>query len=136
MDAALQEALMMARASYQRAASPPFFSAFYNRLFEVRPDTRPLFANTEFERQHKLLRHAIGLLLSFPEESDREPTILARLAERHSRRDLDVDPSLYPPFLESLIDTIKRYDPQCTPAVEQAWRVSLAKGLAYMQSRY
>lgn len=136
MDAALQEALVVARASYQRAASPQFFSAFYNRLFEVRPDTRPLFANTEFERQHKLLRHAIGLLLSFPEEADREPTILARLAERHSRRDLDVDPSLYPAFLESLIDTIKRYDPQYTPAVEQAWRVSLAKGLTYMQSRY
>lgn len=136
MDAALQEALLVARASYQRAASPRFFSAFYDRLFEVRPDTRPRFANTEFERQHKLLRHAIGLLLSFPEESDREPTILTRLAERHSRRDLGVDPSLYPPFLESLIDTIKRYDPQCTPAVEQAWRASLAKGFAYMQSRY
>lgn len=136
MDAALQEALVVARASYQRAANPQFFSAFYNRLFEVRPDTRLLFANTEFERQHKLLRHAIGLLLSFPEESDREPTILARLAERHSRRDLDVDPSLYPPFLESLIDTIKHYDPQCTPAVEQAWRASLAKGFAYMQSHY
>ena len=136
MDAALQEALLAARASYQRAAGPQFFSAFYDRLFEVRPDTRSRFANTEFERQHKLLRHAIGLLLSFPEESDREPTILARLSERHSRRDLDVDPSLYPPFLESLIDTIKRYDPQCTPAVEQAWRASLAKGFAYMQSRY
>lgn len=137
MDKELQEASAVSRASYQRAAqAPDFFSAFYNRLFEVRPDTRPLFAGTEFERQHKLLRHAIGLLLSFPEQPDGEPTILARLAERHSRRDLAIDPSLYPPFLECLLDTIKRCDPEFTPAVEHAWRTTLAKGFAYMQSRY
>ena len=137
MEAGLQEAITTARASYQRAAlAPDFFTAFYDRLFEVRPDTRGLFAKTEFDRQHKLLRHAIGLLLGFPEEPDGEPTILARIAERHSRRDLGVDPSLYPPFLDCLIDTIKRCDPQCTPAVEQAWRAALAQGFAYMQSRY
>lgn len=137
MEAGLREAMALARSSYQRAsASPQFFPSFYERFFEVRPETRRLFAKTEFERQHKLLRHAIGLLLSFPEDPDGEPTILSRLAERHSRRDLDIDPSLYPPFLESLIDTIKRCDPKFTPAVEEAWRATLAKGLAYMQSRY
>lgn len=136
VDAALQDAIGVARASYQRAASPEFFTAFYHRLFEVRPDARPLFADTQFERQHKLLRHAIGLLLSFPGEPESEPTILTRLAERHSRGDLNVDPSFYPPFLESLIDTVRRCDPQCTPAVEQAWRAALAKGFAYMQARY
>ena len=137
MDRGLQEAIAVARDSYQRAAlAPDFFTAFYDRLFEVRPDTRQLFARTEFERQHRLLRHAIGLLLSFPEEPDGEPTILTRIAERHSRRDLAIDPSLYPPFLESLLDTIKRCDSDFTPAVEQAWRTTLAKGFAYMQSRY
>ncbi len=137
MEGAQKEAMAVARASYQRAAvAPDFFAAFYARFFEVRPETRQLFARTEFERQHRLLRHAIGLLLSFPEEPDGEPTILTRLAERHSRRDLGIEPSLYPPFLESLIDTIKRCDPQFTPVVEQAWRTTLAKGLAYMQSHY
>ena len=137
METGLQEAIAVARASYQRAAgAPDFFTAFYDRLFEVRSDTRQLFARTEFERQNKLLRHAIGLLLSFPEEPDGEPTILTRIAERHSRHDLAIDPSFYPPFLESLLDTIKRRDPEFTPAVEQAWRTTLAKGFAYMQSRY
>jgi hemoglobin-like flavoprotein len=137
MDRALQEACRVARASYQRAAlAPDFFAAFYDRLFAVRPDIRQLFAQTEFERQNRLLRHAIGLLLSFPDQPTGEPTILTRLAERHSRRDLDIDPSHYPPFLESLLDTIKGRDPEFTPAVEQAWRTTLAKGFAYMQSRY
>lgn len=137
MDAALQDAMAVARASYQRAAAAPdFFASFYTRFFEVRPEVRQLFARTEFERQHRLLRHAIGLLLSFPEESNGEPTILTRIAERHSRRDLNINPTLYAPFLESLLDTLKRCDPQFTPAVEHAWRTTLAKGFAYMQSRY
>lgn len=137
MDKALQDAIAVARASYQRAAlASNFFASFYDRLFEVRPDTRQLFAHTDFERQHKLLRHAIGLLLSFPEQPDGEPTILTRIAERHSRRDLAIDPSLYPPFFESLLDTIKRCDLEFTPAVEHAWRTTLAKGFAYLQSRY
>lgn len=137
MDAALESAIAIARASYQRAAAAPdFFGAFYDHLFEARPDARRLFAKTDFGRQHKLLRHAIGLLLNFPGEPDGEPTILSRLAERHSRRDLRIDPSLYTPFLESLIDTLRRSDPQFTPAVEQSWRTTLAKGFAYMQSRY
>lgn len=137
MDAGLREAAALARTSYQRASAvPDFFSSFYQRFFEIRPETRQLFAQTEFERQHKLLRHAIGLLLSFSEEPDGEPTILSRLAERHSRRDLNIDPSLYPTFLQSLLDTLKRCDPQYTPAVEHAWRTTLAKGFAYMQSRY
>ena len=137
MDAGLKAAMTEARASYDRCTQAPrFLDDFYARLFELRPDAKALFAETDFDRQRKLLRHAIGLLLSFPAESDGEPTILTRLAERHSRRDLSVDPSFYPPFLESLIETVKRHDPACTPAVEQAWRVTVAKGFAYMQSRY
>ena len=41
-----------------------------------------------------------------------QPTILARVAERHSRRDLGVDPSLYPPFIDALIDTVQRLRPE------------------------
>ena len=137
MDAAMLAAMTEARASYERCAKAPrFVDDFYDRLFEVLPEARARFAETDFDRQRRLLRHAIGLLLSFPSERDGEPNILSRLAERHSRKDLAIEPAFYAPFLESLIDTVKRHDPACTPAVEQAWRTTLAKGFAYMQSRY
>jgi hemoglobin-like flavoprotein len=137
MNADVSGAMAIARASYERsAAAPDFFADFYTRFFELRPEAKALFANTAFERQHKLLQHAIGLLLSYPETSDKGPNILFRVAERHSRRDLGIDPSLYPPFLESLIDTVRARDPEFTPAVEQAWRTNLAPGFAYMQSQY
>ena len=137
METRVREAMAIARGSYGRCCGgADFFAAFYARFFELRPEAKPLFANTAFERQHKLLRHAIGLLLSFPGQAEKEPNILARVAERHSRRELGIDPSHYPPFLETLIHTVKRYDPAFTPAVEQAWRATLAAGFAYMQSKY
>src|SRR5262245_50347367 len=129
MDAEMREAMTEARASYDRCAQvPQFVDDFYARLFEILPAARGRFADPDFDRQRKLLRHAIGLLLSFPAEREGEPNILSRLAERHGRSDLAIDPSWYGPFLESLIDTVKRHDPACTAAVEQAWRMTLAKG--------
>ena len=127
----------LASASYQRCAEQPgFFESFYHHFFAVCPEAAPRFAHTDFERQNRLLRHALGLLLIFPKEPDVEPTLLTRVAERHSRRDLNVLPSLYPPFVDSLIATIKQYDPAYSPEVETAWRRTVAKGVAYMISQY
>ena len=62
--------------------------------------------------------------------------MLARVAERHSRRDLNVDPALYRPFIDALIDTVKEFDREYTPAVEAAWRATVAPGVAYMKSKH
>src|SRR2546430_5965583 len=67
---------------------PPRSTLFpYTTLF--RSEAKPRFARTDFERQNKLLRHAFSLLLLFPNEPRTEPGLLTRVAERHSRRDLD-----------------------------------------------
>jgi hemoglobin-like flavoprotein len=127
----------MASVSYQRCCeNPGFLEAFYRNFFTVCPEAAPRFANTDFERQNKLLRHAFGLLLIFPKQPDAEPTLLTRVAERHSRRDLNVPPSFYPPFVDSLIATVKQYDPACTQEVEEAWRRTVEQGVRYMVSKY
>ena len=137
MEQTLKDQVARARASFDRsAANSDFFTAFYRRLFEMRPEVKPLFAKTNFEKQHRLLRHAIGLLLSYPGQPETEPTILTRIAERHSRRDLKIDPAHYPAFLESLIDTVKRCDPEVSSEIEAAWRAVLAKGFTYMQAKF
>ena len=126
-----------AKASYDRCcAAEHFFDDFYRNLFIRCPHAKALFTHTDFERQNNLLRHAFGLLLIFPNQPEREPTILARVAERHSRRELGVDPSMYQPFLDALIDTVRDCDSQFTPAVESAWRRTVEKGVAYMQAKY
>jgi hemoglobin-like flavoprotein len=129
--------IAVARNSFNRCcAAEDFFACFYRNFFRVCPEAAPLFAKTNFERQHKLLQHAIGLLLAFPNQPSTEPTILTRVADRHSRRELGINPSLHAPFVESLIETVREHDPQFNAETEDAWRRTVAPGVAYMQRRY
>ena len=134
-----RDSIRVAKASFDRcSASEKFPTGFYAHFFRVCPEAKPLFEKTDLARQARLLRNAIGLLLIAPFMSKEEdaPSLLAKVAERHSRRQLNIGPQFYPPFAESLVTTIKEYDRECTPEVEAAWRAIIARGVAYMQARY
>jgi hemoglobin-like flavoprotein len=127
------DAVSLTKASYARClGSPEFLTAFYQQFFADCPDARPLFAHTEFSRQTRLLQHAIGLLIAFAHQPAEDPPVLARLAEKHGSAGLDINRSWYPVFLESLIRTVSRHDPQFTPLIGSAWRETLSPGIAYM----
>ncbi len=134
-----REGVRVAKASFDRCgAAPDFLAAFYRHFFVACPEAKPLFAKTDLERQAKLLRDAIGLLLIapfFPTEPHAE-SLLSRVAEQHDRHHLGIEPRFYPPFVDSLIATVAAFDPEYGPVVESAWRAAIAKGVAYMQSRY
>jgi hemoglobin-like flavoprotein len=127
----------VAKASYDRCCeAADFLPAFYRNFLAACPQAVPRFAHTDFDRQNKLLRHAIGLLLVFPNQPVKEPTLLARVAERHSRRDLNIALALYGPFIDTLIDTVKQFDREYSRAVEAAWRATVAPGVEYMKSKH
>jgi hemoglobin-like flavoprotein len=128
-------AVTIAKASYERCQEiPHFFEAFYERFFERCPAARPMFDRTDFTRQHKLLQHAIGLLLAYDQQTS-GPNLLTRVAERHGSGDLKVNPAHFDEFVESLIQTAAAFDPQFTAETEMAWREATAKGIAYMKSK-
>lgn len=132
-----EQDLEAARASYDRCCKTEGFpEGFYAHFFARCAAAEPMFAKTNFARQVKLLRHALGTLLIFPKHGASEPNLLTRVAERHGRGNLAVHPSLYPQFVDALIDTVREHDDQFGPAVEQAWRATVAPGIAYMQSKY
>ena len=58
-----------------------------------------MFATTEFERQHRLLKHALGLLIIYAKHAN--PAMLERIALRH--QEIGVIEDLYPSFVESLV---------------------------------
>jgi len=127
----------LAKASYDRCCqAPEFLQAFYRNFLAACPEAVPRFAGTNFDQQTRLLRHAIGLLLIFPNQPNTEPNLLARLAERHSRRDLNIEPAFYRPFVDALIDTVKQFDGKYSPTVEAAWRETVAPGVEYMKSKH
>lgn len=130
-----QPAHVIAQQSYSRCLrAPDFFDRFYERLLASDPAIPPMFASTEFPRQHKLLRHALGLLLSYANRPD--DALLERIAARHSARGVDVHPSLYPHFVTSLVEVAREHDARFDSETEAAWREALEPGIEFMKSRY
>lgn len=131
-----EEAVAVARASYDRCvAAPDFFPAFYSNFFRRLPSAAPRFTNTDMKRQHNLLRHALGLLLAYASQRTGEGNLLSRVAARHGKDDLHIPATDYPHFVDALIETIRQHDPACDTATEAAWRRALEPGVRYMQSR-
>jgi hemoglobin-like flavoprotein len=127
-----QTQVQLAEASYHRCAdSAAFYDTFYAHLLASDPRIPPMFARTEFERQHRLLKHALGLLIIYAKREN--PSLLDRIADRHL--EVGVGDELYPFFVDSLIRTVAEHDPEYTAEVGEAWRVAMAPGLEYMRSR-
>jgi hemoglobin-like flavoprotein len=130
----LDGAHIVARASYDRCCqAPDFFLCFYRNFFVRRPDVEPMFAHTDFQKQHRLLRHAIGLLLAFPATPSEGPLLLQRVAARHGRDDLKIPADMYADWVDSLLTTVEEHDDEFSPAVGEAWRTTIAPGIAFMQ---
>lgn len=126
-----------ARASYERCCqAPEFLRPSSRNFFVAAPHAEAHFANTDFERQSKLLQHAIGLLLSFPTQTAAEPTILRRVANRHKRDDLDVPPDWYPDSVDALVQTVAEHDDQYSDDIAEAWRTTVSPGIDYMKAQY
>jgi len=128
----LSTRLQLAEASYHRCAeSGAFYNTFYAHLLASDPRIPPMFARTEFERQHRLLKHALGLLIIFAKRPN--PAMLERIAARH--QEIGVTGDLYPNFIESLVRAVAEHDPEYSSELGDAWRSALAPGIAFILER-
>ena len=112
-----------------------FLSRFYERFLNSSPQVKGKFADVDMVRQRRMLANAFYLFASDSRRREASPE-LERVAEVHSRRGHDVDPSLYDLFLECLVETARDFDPQFDASREHAWRAVMGHAIAFMQSRY
>lgn len=127
-------------ASYERVmrttrSGRTFIRAFYERFIDASPLVRAKFAGTDMSRQIGMLEkslHYVAYLFGSPEIY----SYVERIARLHSRRDKDIPPELYDLWLEKLIETVAEFDEAFDADVELAWRLSLARGIAYMKFMY
>jgi hemoglobin-like flavoprotein len=119
-------------------AAPGFMETFYQRFVSASEEVREKFRNTDLQRQARMLSDSLYVLAVAVQGHAGSPAWgdLPRLAERHSRKDLDIRPPLYDHWLACLIDTARQYDPRFTPEIEAAWRATLSVGITYMKRRY
>ena len=119
-------------------ATAGFLDAFYQRFIASSDEVRAKFAKTDMMRQVRVMEDTLFVVANAVQGEEGSParSDLPRIAERHSRRDLDIRPELYDLFLECLVVTVRTHDPQFTPAVEAAWRETMGFGIDYMRKYY
>jgi hemoglobin-like flavoprotein len=125
--------------SLERCQSrPKFLDRFYELFIASDGSVAEKFANTDLHKQKMMLKVSLYMLLSI---SDRHPSPesilhLERIAERHSRAQLDIKPETYGLWLNCMLQAVKEFDPKYDSGVDSAWRHALAKGIEFMQAKY
>ena len=108
-----------------------FIDAFYERFLSSSPEVAELFANSDFKTQKNMLLFSLVHVASFNPIHGPD-AIMKGLASRH--RELSVQPRLYQLWLDSLLDTVKEYDPEYDEDLCESWRRMLAPGIEFMTS--
>lgn len=121
--------------SYGRCVlNPKFFDRFYDRFTAKSPVIRQMFAKTEMTKQKQLLRSGISFLLQFAQGSAYAAGKVNELGASHSREKLNIKPSMYPLWLDALMETIEEFDSQFTPEARKEWLIALRRGVEKMSS--
>ena len=124
-------------ARYQRCrASDGFIETFYAHFLKTSRDVVDKFRGTDFARQKLMLRESLLAMLLFNLGSGDARAELKRLAERHSRRGVDIPPNLYELWLDALREAVEEHDPKFTAQLGERWRDAMCAGIELHVSRY
>lgn len=116
--------------------SPAFVDRFYQIFLASSPKVKEKFAQTDFVQQKVALRASLDAMLLAAKDPKGPEQYLRNLAERHSSRQLNIGAELYDLWLDSLLATVKEFDPVNGPAVQEAWEKVMMLGVSYLLSRY
>ncbi len=132
------KALAVFEASLKRCeARPDFLDVFYETFLSSSPEVAEKFARTNFTRQKELLRISLHYLLLVARDPKQGPDpYLEEVAVRHGAGGLAVGAHLYDLWLDSLLETVRACDPECSQGIETAWEEVMMVGIHYLCANY
>ena len=121
--------------SYGRACNDPrFFEVFYTNFLGKSDEIRAMFVDTDMSAQRSLLRGGVmWLVMHARGMSD---TKLRALGESHSKKRMNIHPSLYGQWLDALVETLHEFDPEFNAELDRVWREVLNPGIKLIQDMY
>ena len=128
------DAIQRTRDSLGRCANcETFLHRFYELFMGSSPKIAELFGNTDFERQKRMLRDSLYVMLvaagTMKGPAHEE---LERLAKLH--QDMGVTPDMFTLWLEALIDAAREHDTHFSEELGNDWRASLSGPIELMKS--
>ena len=131
------EGIDLVTQSYGRAClHPQLIDRFYEIFLASHPDIKPFFRHTDFVKQKLLLKTGVIMLLTHLEGKSAWTENLIHIARRHSKQELNIPPSLYQFWIDSLISAVKEYDNKWNPELERIWGKILRAGVDFLLEHY
>ena len=133
-----EKTLQLLDASLHRCiANTAFFDLFYERFLDSSPKVREKFAKTDFVRQKRALLASFHLMLLAAEDEEKGPERYLRdIAAQHGKAQLDIGAHYYDLWLDSLLETVRQCDPECSPQIVEAWERVVGVGIRYLLLHY
>ncbi len=123
--------------SFERCQSKPgFLERFYRIFLGSSPEVAEKFRHTDFVRQREVLKASLYMLMLASLGTPEALQHLDRMAQLHSRKQLDIRPELYDLWLTCMMKAVGEFDPAFNEKTEQAWRRVLQHGIDYIKVRY
>jgi hypothetical protein len=110
-----------------------FFDVFYNQ-FLLSPEVAAKFQGTDFERQKRMLKLSLYVMLGVVVLKSSAYSMLVAIARRHGRDDRNIPPHLYTLWLDSLIFAARKCDWAFNDQIEAVWRKAMQPGIDYIAS--
>lgn len=123
--------------SYERCQRKPgFLERFYEIFLGSSQEVVEKFRNTDFARQTLVLKGSLYMLMLASGGTPEALQHLERMAQLHSRKQLNIRPELYDLWLTCMLKAVAEFDPLFDEKTEQAWRHLLQHGIDYIKARY
>ena len=116
-------------------AGNDFYDYFYPRFLASHPAVAEAFRNTDMARQKQMLKKSLLYSINFITNKNNFHS-MERIAKSHNREQHNIYPELYDYWMDSIVDAVKKFDPQFDDDVELAWRLAFAPGITYMKFMY
>ena len=109
---------------------------FYQKFLSSSNEVAERFKHTDFEQQHKLLRHGLNLMIMYAAGNFAGQSGLRRIKESHSRARLNIEPRFYILWKGALLNAIIQHDKKFDRETREAWNEVLDKGIEFVTSGY
>jgi truncated hemoglobin YjbI len=109
--------------------SADFCDRFYARLFEARPDVRPLFDRVDPRVRHMMVRKGVTMMLLHVAGVAGADLAFERVRAMHGPAGLGVSAAQFAAWADCMAAMVREADPLCTDALAASWREVLAEGV-------
>jgi hypothetical protein len=113
-----------------------FAARFLKRLGEGHAPLMRALAAGDPAEQRRVLRRGLQMMILYAQGAPMAVTALDRIAAAAEASAIAVHPDLQPLWADSLVATVREFDPAFTPGLEKRWREVMGAALTYLAARH